>query len=115
MTLLTEEFCPVAESLLGHLYRSSPEGVAALIKTVPPRTRAVLAMYCYRRAHLQTLGLSVAESCSEHDLEEVGGSMGNELLARARAGVGPLEIQLKTKKGITLASGPLWSPTPLED
>jgi hypothetical protein len=112
MTLLAEEFCPVAESLLGQLYRSSPEGVAALIKTVPARTRAVLALYCYRRAHLQTLGLSVAESCSEHDLEALGGSMGKELLARARAGADPLEVQLKNKKGITLASGPLWNPTP---
>jgi hypothetical protein len=115
MTMLAEEFCPVAESLLGRLYRSSPEGLAILIKTVPPKTRAVLAVYCYRRAHLQTLGLTVAGTCSEYDLEEAGGSMGKELLARARAGAGPLESPQKNKKEITLPSGPLWNPTRLED
>jgi len=38
MNLAAEELCPVAESLLGQLYRSSPEGVAVLIETVPPLT-----------------------------------------------------------------------------
>src|SRR5690242_14003096 len=85
MTLLAEELCPVSESLFGRLYRASPEGLAALIKTVPAETRAMLAVYCYRRAHLQALGLTIAETCSEHDLQRFGGRMGAELPALAKA------------------------------
>jgi hypothetical protein len=117
MTLIAEEFCPVAESLFGRLYRASPQGLAALIKTIPAETRAVLAVYCYRRAHLQALGLAIAESCSEYDLHKFGGRMGAELLPRARAQKPPEERQpkLKSSKGVTLATGHLWNPAPLED
>ena len=117
MTLLAEELCPVTESLFGRLYRSSPEGVTALVKSVPGDTRAMLAVYCYRRAHLQSLGLAIAETCSEDDLQNFGGRMGLELLARAKAekpaSDGP--TKLKSSKGITLASGPLWNPRPLDE
>jgi hypothetical protein len=118
MTLLAEELCPVTESLFGRLYRSSPEGVTALVKSVPGDTRAMLAVYCYRRAHLQTLGLAIAETCSEDDLQRFGGRMGVELLARAQAAkpaVDDRQPKLKSSKGITLASGPLWNPRPLDE
>ena len=47
---LNEETCPVPESVLGQLYRASPHGLDALIEMVPAQTRAMLAVYCYRRA-----------------------------------------------------------------
>ena len=117
MTLLAEEFCPVSEDLFGGLYRASPEGLAALIKTVPAETRAMLAVYCYRRAHLQALGLTIAESCSEDDLQRFGGRMGAELPALAKAQkalVEELQPKAKSSKGISLATGRLWNPAPLE-
>ena len=52
-----DEICPVPDNLLGELYRASPHGLDALIATVPPVTRAMLAIYCYRRAHLASVGL----------------------------------------------------------
>ena len=55
-----EETCPVPENLLGMLYRASPHGLDSLIATVPARTRAMLALYCHSRAHLQSIGFAVA-------------------------------------------------------
>jgi hypothetical protein len=118
MSLLAEELCPVTESLFGRLYRSSPDGIAALVRTVPGDTRAMLAVYCYRRAHLQSVGLAIAETCSEDDLQRFGGRMGVELLARAKAEKPASEEsqpKLKSSKGITLASGRLWNPSPLDE
>jgi hypothetical protein len=116
MSLLAEELCPVTEGLFGRLYRCSPQGVAALVKTVPLETRAMLALYCYRRAHLQSLGLAIAETCSEHDLWWVGGKMGMELSSRAKQpGSVRADARAMLKKPVTLASGHLWQPPPLED
>ena len=103
MSLAAEELCPVAESLLGQLYRSSPEGVAVLIETVPPLTRAALAVYCYRRAHLEGLGLAIALTCSEDDLSTVGGRAGLTLLERAKAAGSTPVIQIASRKHVTLA------------
>ena len=61
---LNEESCPVPESLLGQLYRVTPQGLPALIDAVPANTRAMLAVYCYRRAHLASLGIAIAASCA---------------------------------------------------
>ena len=65
---------PVSDSVLGRLYRASPEGLAVLVKTVPPQTRAALAVYCLHREHLSSLGLAIAESCDRRDLLSQGGS-----------------------------------------
>jgi len=59
-----EEECPVDDSLLGELYRSSPQGLHALVETVAPRVRAMLALYCYRRSHLSQLALAIASTCA---------------------------------------------------
>ena len=79
-----EEACPVPENLLGMLYRANSHGLDSLIATVPARTRAMLALYCHRRAHLQSIGLAVAASCELHDLEEIGGHAGRALFEKAR-------------------------------
>src|SRR5258707_7713272 len=79
-----EETCPVPENLLGMLYRANSHGLDSLIATVPARTRAMLALYCHRRTHLQSIGLAVAASCELHDLEEIGGHAGRVLFEKAR-------------------------------
>ena len=82
--LAQEEDCPVPEHLLGQLYRVKAHGLDELVATVPAKTRAMLALYCYRRAHLQSIGLAVAASCEEYDLEEFGGHAGRVLFEKAR-------------------------------
>src|SRR5260221_14706222 len=80
-----EETCPIPENLLGQLYRANSHGLDGLIATVPARTRAMLALYCHRRTHLQSIGLAVAASCEQHDLEKIGGHAGRGLFEEARA------------------------------
>jgi hypothetical protein len=65
---------PVSDSFLGRLYRASPEGLAVLIKIVPPQTRAALAVYCLHREQLSSIGLAIAASCERHDLLSQGGN-----------------------------------------
>ncbi|MEI8152355.1 MAG: hypothetical protein WCG92_12235 [Hyphomicrobiales bacterium] len=79
-----EETCPVPEHLLGELYRANSHGLDGLLASVPAKTRAMLALYCHRRAHLQSIGLAVAASCDERDLEEFGGHAGRVLFEKAR-------------------------------
>jgi hypothetical protein len=117
MALSSEEFCPVSENFLGRLYRSSPEGLAVLVRTIPPNTRAMLAYYCSRRAHLETLGLAIASTCPQEDLYNVAGKAGWDLFARAQVEAfepaGPQRE--KSRQGVTLASGSLCKdPAPKE-
>ena len=80
-----EETCPVPENLLGQLYRANSHGLDSLIAAVPAKTRAMLALYCHRRTHLQSISLAVAASCEERDLEDIGGHAGRVLFEKARA------------------------------
>lgn len=38
--------CPVGDDLLGQLYRSNENGLPALVASVSPDIRAMLALYC---------------------------------------------------------------------
>ena len=42
----------------------------------PAQTRAMLALFCYRRAHLHALSLTIASTCNEMDLIEAGDRTG---------------------------------------
>jgi len=99
---LNEEQCPVAESVLGQLYRSSPQGLAPLIETVPAFTRAVLAVYCGRRAHLASIGLAIASICERDSLIDAGGDFGAKLFEQARRTLDP-----QNRPKISLSNGSL--------
>ena len=102
---LNEEACPVSETLFGELYRANSHGLAALIKTVPAAARAVLADYCYRRAHLASLGLTIAASCERDDLIAAG-SNGAALYQRSRTpDESPPLSHYERRRKITLANG----------
>ena len=73
------DLCPVSDDKLGELYRASKDGLPALIATVSPDVRAALALYCYRRGHLQGIGLAIAWTCEQHDLVAWGGAAGAAL------------------------------------
>jgi hypothetical protein len=79
-----EEGCPVSDNLLGMMYRAGPEGLPELVKSVPAAVRALLAIYCFRREHLRSLGLAIASTCDEGDLTEHGGKMGSAIIAEMR-------------------------------
>jgi hypothetical protein len=111
-----DDVCPVGDELLGELYSASKLGLPDLIATVPPRIRAMLALFCYHRSHLHAMGLAIAASCEEEDLVLHGGRVGATLFTRSREAqpTQPLASQPNRRK-ITLASGQLRSMAPLED
>jgi len=92
--------------VLGELYRSGPHGLDGLVASVPPGARAMLALYCYRRTHLQHIGLAIAASCSEFDLREVGGYAGMVLFEKARqAPSHALPTHYQERHKVTLSTG----------
>ena len=44
----------------------------------------MLALFCYRRSHLEIAGLAIAATCEEPDLLLAGGALGAALFARSR-------------------------------
>jgi hypothetical protein len=115
--LLEDERCPVADHMLGEMYRASAHGLNELIATVPPTTRVLLAVYCYRRAHLASIGLAIAATCEKDDLTWLGGNAGTVLFERSREAPRPslADAHTTTRRKITLATEPLRQPTPFED
>lgn len=110
---LAEERCPVADHTLAELYRSHQQGLVSLVQTVSPDVRALLALYCYRRAHLQSLGLAIATTCSEDELLEAGGIAGAALYGHARKAAAAAPASNGRHK-ITLSRGPLTALAPLD-
>jgi hypothetical protein len=115
--LLEDEPCPVPDVMLGELYRATPQGLNALIATVAPTARALLAVYCYRRAHLASIGLVIAASCEKDDLASVGGNAGAALFERSREAqqLSPAANYVAGKPKITLATVAIRSLRPSED
>ena len=107
--LLEDEPCPVTDEILGEMYRASAHGLNDLIATVSPTARVLLAVYCYRRAHLASIGLAIAATCDKDDLADWGGNAGAVLFERSReAPQSPLsDAHAAGRKKITLATGPL--------
>lgn len=101
--ILQDEICPVPDEVLGKLYRSNPHGLNELITSVPSSLRAVLAVYCYRRAHLASIALALGASCDEEDLTSVGGNVGAVLFKQSREV--PPGPQANGRRKITLATG----------
>jgi hypothetical protein len=83
MSVAVKEFCPVSPNLLRRMFRSRPQGLAALVRTVPNQTRAALAVYCSRKADLAGLGFAIAATCKESELHAQAGEAGRRLFAAA--------------------------------
>jgi hypothetical protein len=116
-TLLEDEVCPVPDEMLGAMYRASAHGLNELIDTISPTTRALLAMYCYRRAHLASIGLAIAATCDKDDLNWLGGNVGAVLFERSREAPKSSFTDSHTsgRRNITLATGQLCQLRPIED
>jgi hypothetical protein len=109
-----DEPCPVTDQMLGEIYRSSAHGLNELIATVPPTARALLAVFCYRRAHLASIGLAIAATCEEDDLTSLGGNAGAMLFERSRKAPQSrlADVGTSNRRKITVAVGPLRTPSP---
>jgi hypothetical protein len=111
------DFCPVREELLGEMYRANENGLPQLVESVTSDVRAMLALFCYRRSHLHSLALSIAASCSERELIQIGGRVGSTLYALSRepaARTSP-SSSYGHRKPITLSTKPLSTYSPIED
>jgi hypothetical protein len=116
MQMLENDFCPVRDELLGEMYRSSEHGLPQLVASVSPDVRAMLALFCYRRAHLHSLALAIAASCSKQELVQAGGRVGSTLYGLSRepaARVSPTSVN--GRKPITLSTKPLSAVAPIDD
>jgi hypothetical protein len=112
------DFCPVRDELLGEMYRASEHGLPKLVEGVSSDVRAMLALFCYRRSHLYSLGLSIASSCSERDLIRFGGRVGSALYTLSREAPSARAVGSPSyggKKPITLSTKPLTTLSPLDD
>ena len=111
------DFCPVRDELLGQMYRANSNGLPALVESVSSEVRAMLALFCYRRSHLHALALSIAASCSERELIELGGRVGSTLyaLSRVPAARSASSSSSGNRKPITLSTKPLSTFAPIED
>jgi hypothetical protein len=106
---LEDDALPIDDQLLGELYRSDPRGLPTLVDTIPPATRATLAIFCYRRAHLQGLAVAIATTCSEEDLIDQGGFLGSILISRTRT-IPDAPPKPSARVKITLSSGKFSTP-----
>jgi hypothetical protein len=112
------DFCPVRDELLGEMYRANENGLPQLVETVSSDVRAMLALFCYRRSHLYSLALSIAASCSERELIQLGGRVGSTLYAlsrEARTTRSAPSSSYGNRKPITLSTKPLSTYTPIDD
>lgn len=100
--------CPVEDELLGSLYRASPHGLPELVLSVPAETRAMLALFCYRRSHMQDLALAIASTCELRDLVTWGGTLGSTIYGLAQQTLTkPAVLATSGRRKVTLSTGPL--------
>src|SRR3981189_998340 len=110
-------FCPVRDELLGEMYRANENGLPRLVESVSSDVRAMLALFCYRRSHLHSLALSIATSCTERELIQLGGRVGSTLYALSRepAARSTPSSSYGNRKPITLPPNALSTSAPIED
>jgi hypothetical protein len=112
---LEEEPCPVPDETLGEMYRASPHGLSTIIASISPTARVLLAVYCYRRAHLASIGLAIAATCEKDDLASWAGNIGAALFERSREAPKPSseDIRANGRRRITLATGISFLASPI--
>lgn len=112
------DVCPVGDEFLGSLYRASEHGLPQLVESVSADVRAMLALFCYRRAHLHSMSLAIAATCSERDLVEQGGVVGSTLFAMSReapSSASSPSSSYGSRRNITLSTKPLSTFVPMKD
>lgn len=105
---LEDDGCPIGDALFAEVCSVGKPDLPALMATIAPEIRAMLALFCYRRSHLSAIGLTIAASCDEYDLVQSGGRAGAVLFARSREAPQPMPAasHYTSRRKITLATGP---------
>jgi hypothetical protein len=105
---LADDICPISDDLLGELYRANDLFVPSFVSALPSDIRAFLALFCYRRSHLHSIGLGIAASCDKDALVRAGGSVGEFLFASSRELPPLIAVSPRgNRRKITLATGVL--------
>jgi hypothetical protein len=113
---LADDACPISDKLLGELYRANDLFVPGFASTLAPDVRALLALFCYRRSHLHSMGLGIAASCDKDNLVRAGGSVGAFLFASSRELPAHIASSARgNRRKITLATGVRRTFTPHDD
>jgi hypothetical protein len=103
---LADDLCPISDELLGELLRANDLCVPSFVCTLAPDIRALLALFCYRRSHLHSMGLGIAASCDKDNLVKAGGSVGTFLFASSRERASRIALSPRgDRRKITLATG----------
>jgi hypothetical protein len=103
---LADDICPIREDMLGELCRANDLCVPNFVHSLAPDVRATLALFCYRRAHLHSMGLAIAASCDEDNLVWAGGNVGAFIFARSREAASQKMLSPRAeRRKITLATG----------
>jgi hypothetical protein len=105
---LADDVCPIRDELLGELCRANDLYVPDFVCGLAPDVRASLALFCYRRSHLHSMGLAIAACCDKDDLVWAGGSVGAFIFACSReVAQQKLHSPRADRRKITLATGVL--------
>jgi hypothetical protein len=103
---LADDVCPIPDELLGELHRANDLFIPGFVSTLAPDIRALLALFCYRRSHLHSMGLGIAASCDKDNLVRAGGSVGAFLFASSRELPPHIALSRRgNRRKITLATG----------
>jgi hypothetical protein len=113
---LADDICPISDDLLGELYRANDLVAPGFVSALPPDIRALLALFCYRRSHLHSVGLGIATSCDKDNLVQAGGSVGAFLFASSRESPSHVALSPRgNRRKITLATGVLRTIAPADE
>jgi hypothetical protein len=103
-----DDVCPLHDELLGELCRANDLYVPDFVLSLAPEVRASLALFCYRRTHLHSMGLAIAASCDEDNLVWAGGNVGAFIFASSREAAPHKILSPRAdRRKITLATGVL--------
>jgi hypothetical protein len=91
---------------LDRLYGAAVSQVGDIVANLGESERAKLAVFCYGRVHLNTIGLAVAAHCSLDHLVAASGSSvaGRTLHAQSRELPAPAPKTYASRRSVTLAS-----------
>ncbi len=99
-----DDFSPVSEALLFRLYDANRSGLPLPFEEIPAHLRSSVALYCYRRGHLEDTAVRIAAICDEDDLVFAGGRAGSALFSKSRLPYASPSSAARTPKSkITLA------------
>jgi hypothetical protein len=96
----------VSEQILSRLYRADEEGISDILSSLSRSQRAELAVFCYARSHLRTIGLAIADTCNLAELIEASGSnaLAQTLLAQAHSPRAATERLPGGRRRVTLST-----------